>query len=228
MVRGSLKFFFTSLTFAVSFAVQAQPRVLISAFEPFGGRRENATQEILREFTRLWEESAPESRTFDLGGVVVPVAYDFAEQELARKMDSFQPDIVLSLGEAPEGAVRLEEMARNRDDSPFADNRGVARMDEKIVEDGPNTYKTRLPIKVLEQALKKQNISVRRSRDAGAYLCNHLFYQLMHFVNTESDFKSVRAGFIHFPAESIEDTPDYPERGASTLGVILRTILQNL
>lgn len=33
---------------------------------------------------------------------------------------------------------------------------------------------------------------------AGTYVCNHLFYRLMHLLNTS---RSCRGGFIHVPPE---------------------------
>ncbi|MBG0771550.1 MAG: hypothetical protein H0S82_07555, partial [Anaerolineaceae bacterium] len=47
-------------------------------------------------------------------------------------------------------------------------------------------------------ALQANNIPTELSLTAGAYLCNQVFYTLMHHLNTQG--LVIPAGFIHLPA----------------------------
>ena len=43
-------------------------------------------------------------------------------------------------------------------------------------------------------ALQEEGIAAKASRDAGGYLCNHIFYRLMRALPT-----GARGGFVHVP-----------------------------
>ena len=49
----------------------------------------------------------------------------------------------------------------------------------------------------ITQKLKEQGIPANVSQSAGTYVCNHVFYGLMHYANTAPWLK--RAGFVHIP-----------------------------
>ncbi|MBS1982606.1 MAG: hypothetical protein JST16_00425 [Bdellovibrionales bacterium] len=220
------------LTFALfllsSAALAGTPnkRILLSAFEPFGGRRENSSQVITEAFAAEW--NANPSRAADVRVVVVPVVYDVAPQRLLQAMDDYHPDIVVSTGEAGEASYLLEERARNRDDSPYADNAGNARMGEIIVKGAPEYYATRLPTKNIDARLKAQKLPSRRSQSAGSYLCNHIFFHLMNIVNTDVNYKQVLAGFVHVPAYDIATDPTYPQEGSRVLRTVVESMLSTI
>lgn len=201
------------------------PRVLISAFEPFGGRRENASEEVMKAFFATWESTPSNERAYDVRTLKLEVAYDIAPQALNAEMNRYEPDVVISLGESPDAQYRLEHRARNRDDTPFADNRGVVRMGDKIIPGAPDWLMSRLPVSTLRRDLMAAGLPVIESRDAGSYLCNHLFFHLMHDVTSEPEFRNVMGGFIHVPADSLASNPAYPATGARMLSVVLKRVL---
>jgi len=53
-----------------------------------------------------------------------------------------------------------------------------------------------LPVDAVVDALRADGIPATASRDAGGYLCNHVFYVLMR---TLEERPRVRGGFVHVP-----------------------------
>ena len=67
----------------------------------------------------------------------------------------------------------------------------------QLLKVGPVGYFATLPINEIVKELGKANIPAKISNSAGAYLCNRLFYSVMHFIAIEG--LSIKAGFIHLP-----------------------------
>jgi pyroglutamyl-peptidase len=64
------------------------------------------------------------------------------------------------------------------------------------VRGGPAAYFATLPIKAIVAALRATGLPASVSQTAGTFVCNHVFYGLMHAVAGRDD---VKAGFIHIP-----------------------------
>ena len=90
-------------------------RALVTAFEPFGGETINPTMRIL-------EHLSPPLR-IDLERLVLPVVFGESLRLLEEALETFQPDIVLGLGQAEGRAlVSLERVAVNLNDARIPDN----------------------------------------------------------------------------------------------------------
>ena len=63
-------------------------------------------------------------------------------------------------------------------------------------------------LKAMLQALQRAGIAAEVSQTAGTFVCNHVFYGLMHELATRRGFKSVRGGFVHVPWLPGQGTPD--------------------
>ena len=61
---------------------------------------------------------------------------------------------------------------------------------------GPAAYFTTLPIKAQLRALQAAGLPAEISQTAGTFVCNHVFYGLMHALR---DRPQVRGGFVHIP-----------------------------
>jgi pyroglutamyl-peptidase len=104
--------------------------------------------------------------------------------------------------------VSLERVAINLMDYSIADNAGVTVTNRPIDPNGPAAYFSTLPIEQLLSTLVDEEIPTEISLSAGAYLCNQVFYTLMHWVAAQK--KRMSAGFIHLPA--------LPEQAARSSG----------
>jgi pyroglutamyl-peptidase len=70
-------------------------------------------------------------------------------------------------------------------------------VDLPIVADGPAAWFTTLPIKAIVAAIRARGIKAGVSQTAGTFVCNHVFYALMHHLRERA--QAVKAGFIHVP-----------------------------
>ena len=161
--------------------------LLVTGFGPFLHVTENPSWEAIRDL---------DGQT--VGSVVVrtarlDVTYADAPRQLQEAIDRVRPDLVLCLGVAPGTALRLESTARNRDTQSAPDAAGVVRHDLAIRDDGPATIPTRLPLARLRAALVAGGFEIVDSDDAGGYLCNHVFYELL------TRRPDGVAGFVHVP-----------------------------
>jgi len=138
--------------------------------------------------------------------------------------------VVLSFGLALGCAkISLERVALNLMDFRIPDNAGVKVSDQPVVEGGQNAYFSTLPVRPLLKALQDAGIPAQLSLSAGAYLCNQVFYRMMHCI--ASNGLDIQAGFIHLPAQP-EQTATM-EKSTPSMGLdleiqALRIILSTL
>jgi pyroglutamyl-peptidase len=91
--------------------------------------------------------------------------------------------------------LSLERVAINVDDARIADNDGNRPIDAPVIAEGPPAYFSGLPIKAAVAELRRAGLPAAVSNSAGTFVCNHIFYGVMHLA-AEGGF---RAGFVHVP-----------------------------
>jgi pyroglutamyl-peptidase len=168
----------------------AAGKILLTGFEPFGGDTVNPTVQIVGRLhgTRL--------AGCEVVGVVLPCVFGEAVVRLRSALRRTAPRLVICLGQAGGRAeITPERVAINVDDARIPDNAGRQPVDVPVVRGGPAAYWSTLPVKAIVAALRKQGIPAAVSQTAGTFVCNHVFYALMHALRR----RSVRAGFIHVP-----------------------------
>ena len=196
--------------------------VLLTGFEPFGGAARNPSGEI----ALAWD--GREVAGARIVGAVLPCVFGSARRELDLLMRRHRPAVVLCLGVAAgRAAITPERVAINVDDARIPDNAGRRPIDLPIVRGGPVAYWSTLPIKAIVAELRSRGVPAEVSQTAGTFLCNHVFYALMHAVRRR---RGVKAGFVHVPAMSEAAAPGEPSLPLAALteaaGVMLRTILR--
>ena len=168
--------------------------VLITGFEPFGGDTINPSQEIAQ---------ALDGRTIagrTIVGATLPCVFGGSRQELVRLLRAHQPGVVICLGLAAGRAeITPERVAINVDDARIPDNAGQQPIDVPVVRSGPAAYWSRLPIKGIVAELRTRKIPAAVSQTAGTFVCNHVFYGLMHLLRWQ---RPVLGGFIHVPCRT--------------------------
>ncbi len=97
------------------------------------------------------------------------------------------------------------------DDARIPDNGGRQPIDDAVVADGPAAYFSTLPIKAIVHDLRAAGIAAAVSNTAGTFVCNHVFYALMHRLATSPALARTRGGFVHVPW--------LPEQATSRTGV---------
>ena len=170
-------------------------KVLLTGFEPFGTATSNPSGEIVKQISGD-----------NIVTAILPVTYAQSAERLLELIAKHNPDVVICLGQA-EGRTQItpEKVAINLDDARLADNEGVLRNDVKILDNGPDSYFTTLPIKEMVDAAKAAGVPASVSLSAGAFLCNHVFYVAQNkFAGTK-----VRSGFVHVPLMDSQ-APEFP------------------
>lgn len=170
------------------------PRVLLTGFDAFGGDVLNPSWLAVQVLHRR-----------HIGGHQVvaaqlPTVFGAARMTLARLLREHKPALVICVGQAGgRAAISLERIAINVDDARIADNAGAQPVDSAVLPGGPAAYFTTLPIKAILQALQGEGIPAEVSQTAGTFVCNHVFYGLMHELATRRALKRTRGGFVHVP-----------------------------
>jgi pyroglutamyl-peptidase len=166
-------------------------RALVAGFGPFGGDTVNPALAALRLLP-------PRLGALEIVTWVVPAVFGRAIEALEDALAATIPDLVLCVGLAGgRAALSLERIAINIDDARIADNAGEQPIDRPVIAGGPAAYFATLPIKAAVVALRDAGLPAIVSNSAGTFVCNHLFYGLMHLAATRRP--GLRGGFLHVP-----------------------------
>ena len=168
-------------------------RVLLTGFEPYGGRSLNPAFETMRALDGRAIAGA------DVVGRPLPVSLKRLGEVMAQHLAEVKPHAVIALGLWPgEPMIRLERIGINVADFEIADNEGSRPGDSMVAADGSPAQVTTLPLRAIETALLAEGIPVRISSTAGTFLCNACLYTLLALLEAQGR-RQVPAGFIHVP-----------------------------
>lgn len=199
-------------------------KVLITAFEPFGGENVNAVGALLDALPDTLEGVA-------LVREVLPVTFLGAAARLRELLDVQRPDAVLCLGQAAgRASLSLERVAINMAHSG-ADNAGDAPCHRRLVEDAPDGYFARLPLDAILEASRAAGVPMALSNTAGTYVCNCAMFTLLDAMARGASPRL--GGFIHVPSTPAQvvssglpsmDTATACKGIMAALGVVCRTL----
>ena len=168
--------------------------VLLTGFDAFGGERLNPSWLAVQ---------ALHGRRIAGHRVVaaqLPTVFDGSLHVLRGLLKQHRPALVICVGQAGgRSALSLERVAINVNDARIADNAAAQPIDTPVIASGPAAYFTTLPIKAMLLALQRAGVAAEVSQTAGTFVCNHVFYGLMHLLVTQRGFRRTRGGFIHMP-----------------------------
>jgi pyroglutamyl-peptidase len=153
--------------------------VIVTGFEPFGGRAINRSWQVVERLGPRFER------------VRLPVEYRRI-LELVPALLARRPRALLLVGEAARGVLTLERVARNACNPALADNTGDCRA--LVDPSGPAELVATWDI---ERALAAARgvIAAEISDDAGGYCCNSSLYCALR------SGAGVPIGFVHVPAD---------------------------
>lgn len=171
----------------------ASPRVLLTGFEPFENEKLNSSWEVARA---LHGDVIADATVH---AVQLPCVFGASIDALDTALAEVRPALVICLGYASgRGEITPERVAINIDDARIRDNAGHQPVDTPVVAGGPAAYFSNLPIKAMVRGMREQGVPASVSNTAGTFVCNHIFYALMHRLATRV-VAGVRGGFIHVP-----------------------------
>ncbi len=166
--------------------------ILLTGFEPFGGSNINPSIEACKPYD---EETI---NGVKINVVEIPLRYDDVNPSLIKVIEETNPDAVICTGQSGSSTIRLERVAINVADARIPYNCGIQPIDRTIAKEGPVAYFSKLPLRKLLSALTEAKIPAEISNSAGTFGCNHIFYELMHYLS--ENHLDVPAVFIHVPS----------------------------
>lgn len=178
-------------------------KLLLTAFTPFDGERINPALEAVK----LVKDKIG---NLEIVKLEVPTVFGKSIDTVREAIERERPDFVLSIGQAGGRAeITPERVAINLNDARIPDNEGNQPIDESIFSDGENAYFSTLPVKAMVEAIRKEGLPSSLSNSAGTYVCNHLMYGVLYYLDKRP---SMKAGFIHVPyiPEQVKNKKEMP------------------
>ncbi|MET3497407.1 pyroglutamyl-peptidase I [Variovorax boronicumulans] len=191
--------------------------VLLTGFDPFDREAVNPSWEAVRALDGWKVEGAT------VHARQVPCVFGEAIETLASAMDELKPQLVLCIGQAGgRSEITPERVAINIDDGRIADNAGHQPIDLPVIAGAPAAYFSTLPIKAMVRDLRAAGVPASVSNSAGTFVCNHIFYGLMHRIATHP-VDGLRGGFIHIPYLP-EQAARFPGAPSMSLAVMVQAL----
>lgn len=179
-------------------------RILVTAFDPFGGEEVNPALQAVQQLPDTLEGH-------HIDKLEIPTVFHKSIEVIREKLVQADYDIVLAVGQAGgRYEITPERVAINVDDARIPDNDGQQPIDQCIQQDGPPAYFTALPVKRMVEAMQKEGVPASLSNSAGTFVCNHIMYQLAY--EAARYYPKLKTGFIHVPfaPSQVVDKPGKP------------------
>ena len=182
------------------------PTLLLTGFEPFDGDTINPSAAIAQAL------HGQRIAGLTVVAAQLPTAFGAAQQGVRALLKLHRPTLVLCLGQAGgRAALSIERVAINLVDARIPDNQGQQPVDQPVQSQGPAAYFATVPVKAMLQAVRRCGLPGEVSLSAGSFVCNAVFYELMHQIATGA-VPGARGGFVHVPWLPEQRAPSMPLR----------------
>lgn len=166
--------------------------VLVTGFEPYGGRGANPAAEVTRRLNGSLIAGA------EVIGRVLPVAYTGLRERVRDLVRTIRPDAAVCLGLWPgEPMIRLEQVGVNLADFEIPDNEGLMLTGTPLHGPGAPARFATLPLRPIQRRLLEAGIPARLSSTAGTFLCNATMYAALEALDELGT--GAPGGFVHLP-----------------------------
>lgn len=199
-------------------------KILLTGFDPFGGESINPSWEVVRRIPKKIKD-------VEIKGIQIPTVFQKSFEVLKKEIESFNPDVVICVGQAGgRQGITPERIAINIDDARIADNEENQPIDFPIQKDGESAYFSTLPIKAMVDKMIAAGFSASVSNTAGTFVCNHIMYQVLYYAS--KNYPTLKAGFIHVPflPEQVKDKNQFPsmelEEMVHALTLCVETVIE--
>jgi len=166
------------------------PKILLTGFGPFHDVLDNPTGALMAHFQKH------PFRNVLMKTMILDVTFGNSVQPVIKEINRYQPDYIYSFGlMGSADKINIESRAINL--SEGIDNDNEERHKDPVIEKGPLFYHASVSIRKILKSLQDVNISARINQKPSTFVCNHLFYSLLNFV--EQNHLPMKVGFIHVP-----------------------------
>jgi pyroglutamyl-peptidase len=177
-------------------------RILIAGFGRFPGAPVNPSGLIA---SRLALRRRPALEGTRRAAHVFATCYADVDRDLPALLARETPAIVLLFGVATRARhLRIEERARNRVSVLFPDAGGF-RPALPAIALGRTALRNPRPIARLVQAARSTGVPAARSRNAGTYLCNYIYWRALEAARMPGGPRLV--AFVHVPPIGLKSRP---------------------
>jgi pyroglutamyl-peptidase len=175
--------------------------ILITGFGRFPGSPVNPSGVVAARLAKRRRPALAGTRRI---GHVFATRYDAVDRELPVLLEREKPDIVVMFGVATRSRqVRIEERARNR--IALFPDAGRHRPAAQTIALHRDAVRNPLPLARLVTAARSAGVAAARSRNAGSYLCNYVYWRSLEAA-ARPDGPDIVI-FVHVPPVSIKDKP---------------------
>jgi pyroglutamyl-peptidase len=196
-------------------AASCTPVVLVTGFGPFQNYSVNPSGLIAEALNGSSIDGAV------VVGVVLPVDYNESFDIAVHVIKQYQPVLVISCGLNPRAHdIHVEKIGVNLKRYQKADGRWS--FPRRIDPSGPFLRVSSLRTRTIVRAIRDADISAQQSYNAGMYVCNGLYYQLLGYAHGLNH--SLGVGFLHVPLLSSQDPGGMP---LETMITAVRLTVQN-
>jgi pyroglutamyl-peptidase len=169
--------------------------VLITGFGPFPGAPFNPSGPLAQRLARRRRPALADVRRV---AHVFATSYAAVDRDLPALFARIRPDVMLMFGLAARTRhVRVETQARNAIAQTLPDAYGRRRAAAVIDPTLPGRLRGAAPFARLVTTARGHGVAVRRSTDAGRYLCNYLYFRAL--VAAGGARKPPLVQFVHIP-----------------------------
>ncbi|GAB5470216.1 MAG: pyroglutamyl-peptidase I [Rhodospirillales bacterium] len=170
-------------------------RLLLTGFEPYGKSPINPAEQVAEAL------DGKEIAGAQVISRIVPNSFYRCIEVVVAAIEELQPEAVLMMGEyGGRSMLTLERLAQNLNDGTrygILDNAGRTLQGEMTVPGGPAAYYTTVPLRAMITDMRAAGVPCDISDSGATFCCNHLFYGILHHVETEG--LAIRVGWIHLP-----------------------------
>jgi pyroglutamyl-peptidase len=177
-----------------------RPLILLTGFGPFPSVPENASSLLAHEVAA---KAGRVFRGFTVQAELIPTEWRASASRLSLLMTELKPAVALHFGVSTKAMGFVVEARGRNFASALSDAAGELPVGRCIAPGGPDYLPTNLPAGLIIARLRRRGMPAYISRDAGAYLCNAVFYRSLDIVRRSGPM--TRSGFIHVPATLHKD-----------------------
>jgi len=193
-------------------------KVLLTGFSPFAGESINPSELLVKQF----------SHKKILNRLVLPVSYEQSFALVKSETQRHHFSDIIMLGQAGgRSKVCPERFSVNLLDSTLPDADQKVFQESKIVESGPEAYRTAFNLADWEIQAKKKSLPLSVSNSAGTYVCNYLAYQVAHHYS----HLGIRSLFVHLPylpEQTLNKQAETPSLEISQMELVLNFIFEQI
>lgn len=191
--------------------------ILLTGFNPFGEEAINPATEVIKALAGM------EIKGHRIESLEIPTVRNSSVKVITERIAELKPELVINIGQAGgRTALSIERVAINIDDYRIEDNDGNQPVDQAINPAGPAAYFATLPVKAMVKKLQEAGIPGEVSNTAGTFVCNHVMYGVLDYI--QENGLDIPAGFIHIPFLP-EQVIDKPGKASMALATIKEGIL---